>query len=195
LAIVLRAGALPAPVQIIGEETVGPSLGADSISKGSLSGILSFIAIALFMFWYYKLAGFIADIALVLNMLFMMAILAGFQATLTMPGIAGIILTIGMAVDSNVLVFERIREELRIGKTVRAAIDAGYHRASITVIDSHVTTIISGIVLYQFGTGSIRGFALTLVVGIAVNLYTSLVNSRLILEMYVNKFTPSKLSI
>lgn len=195
LSIVLRAGALPAPVQIIEEQTVGPSLGADSIAKGKLSGVLAFVVICLFMIWYYKFAGFIADVALVLNMVFLIAILAGFQATLTMPGIAGIILTIGMAVDANVLIYERIREELRIGKTVRAAIDAGYHRATITIMDAQITTIISGIVLYQFGTGSIKGFALTLIVGIAVSLYTSIVSSRMIFDMYTQKFAPKQLSI
>ncbi|MCX6639701.1 MAG: protein translocase subunit SecD [bacterium] len=195
LSIVLRAGSLPAPVEIIEEQTVGPSLGSDSIQKGSLSGILSFILIAGFMIWYYKFAGLIADLALVLNMVFMIAVLAGFQATLTLPGIAGIILTIGMAVDANVLIYERIREELRTGKTVRAAIDAGYHRATITILDAQITTIISGIVLYQFGTGSIKGFALTLIIGIVVSLYTSIISSRLIFDMYTQKFAPKKLSI
>ena len=195
LAIVLRAGALPAPVEIIEEQTVGPSLGADSIAKGQLSAIMSFIVIAAFMIWYYKFAGLIADVALVLNMILLTAVMAGFQATLTMPGIAGIILTIGMAVDANVLIFERIREELRTGKTVRAAIDAGYHRATITIMDAQITTIIAGIVLYQFGTGSIKGFALVLIIGIAVSLYTSIVGSRLIFDMYTQKFAPTRLSI
>jgi len=132
---------------------------------------------------------------LVLNMILLTAVMAGFQATLTMPGIAGIILTIGMAVDANVLIFERIREELRTGKTVRAAIDAGYHRATITIMDAQITTIIAGIVLYQFGTGSIKGFALVLIIGIAVSLYTSIVGSRLIFDMYTQKFAPTRLSI
>lgn len=195
LAIVLRAGALPAPVEIIEERTVGPSLGADSIAQGKLSAILAFIIVAGFMLIYYRFAGILADIALVLNMFFLLAILAGFQGTLTMPGIAGIILTIGMAVDANVLIFERIREELRTGKTVRAAIDAGYARATITVLDANITTIIAGIVLYQFGTGPIKGFALTLMIGIAASLYTALVGTKLLFELYTQKFAPSKLSI
>jgi preprotein translocase subunit SecD len=195
IAIVLRAGALPAPVDIIEERTVGPSLGADSISQGSLAAIISFVVIALFMIWYYKLAGFIADIALFLNLLFLMAILAGFQATLTMPGIAGIILTIGMAVDANVLIYERIREELRTGKTIRSSIDAGYQRATVTILDANITTIIAAIVLYQFGTGPIKGFALTLMIGVAVSLYTAIIGTRLIFEIYTQKFAPARLSI
>jgi preprotein translocase subunit SecD len=195
LAIVLRAGALPAPVQIIEEQTVGPSLGADSVSKGTLAAIVSFLIVTLFMIWYYKMAGAVADLALVLNLGFMVAILAGFQATLTLPGIAGIILTIGMAVDANVLVYERIREELRIGKTVRAAIDAGYTRATVTILDANITTIIAAVVLYQFGTGPIRGFALTLMIGVAVSIYTAIVASRLIFDLYTQKFTPTRLSI
>jgi len=195
LAIVLRAGALPAPVEIIEEQTVGPSLGADSISKGSLSAIVSFIIIGLFMAWYYKLAGIVADVALVLNLIFLMAILAGFQATLTLPGIAGIILTIGMAVDANVLIYERIREELRSGKTIRSSIDAGYQRATVTILDANITTIIAAVVLYQFGTGPIRGFALTLMIGVAVSLYTAIVGTRLIFDMYTQKFAPKRLSI
>jgi preprotein translocase subunit SecD len=195
LAIVLRAGALPAPVEIIEERTVGPSLGADSIAQGKLSAILAFIIVAGFMLIYYRFAGILADIALVLNMFFLLAILAGFQGTLTMPGIAGIILTIGMAVDANVLIFERIREELRTGKTVRAAIDAGYARATVTVLDANITTVIAGIVLYQFGTGPIKGFALTLMIGIAASLYTALVGTKLLFDLYTQKFAPTKLSI
>ncbi|RJP80243.1 MAG: protein translocase subunit SecD, partial [Candidatus Zixiibacteriota bacterium] len=195
LAIVLRAGALPAPVEIIEERTVGPSLGADSIAKGTMSGWISLLVIGLFMVWYYKVAGVVADIALMLNLLFLMAILAGFQATLTLPGIAGIILTIGMAVDANVLIYERIREELRSGKTIRAAIDAGYERATVTILDSNITTIIAAIVLYQFGTGPIRGFALTLMIGVAVSLFTAIIVTRLIFDLYTQKFAPTRLSI
>jgi preprotein translocase subunit SecD len=195
LAIVLRAGALPAPVGIIEERTVGPSLGADSISKGQLAAIISFIVICLFMIWYYKLAGLVADMALMLNLIFLLAILAGFQATLTMPGIAGIILTIGMAVDANVLIYERIREELRSGKTIRSSIDAGYQRATVTILDANITTIIAAIVLYQFGTGPIRGFALTLMIGVVVSLYTAIIGTRLIFDLYTKKFAPQRLSI
>jgi preprotein translocase subunit SecD len=195
LAIVLRAGALPAPVNVIEERTVGPSLGADSIAKGEFSAMLAFTLVALFMIFYYRLAGIVADLALIFNIFFILAILAGFQGTLTMPGIAGIILTIGMAVDANVLIYERIREELRTGKTVRAAIDAGYSRAAVTVLDANITTIIAGIVLYQFGTGPIKGFALTLMIGIAASLYTALVGTRLLFDLYTQKFSPRKLSI
>ncbi len=195
LAIILRAGALPAPVNVIEERTVGPSLGADSIAKGEFSATLAFALVALFMVFYYKLAGIVADLALIFNVFFILAILAGFQGTLTMPGIAGIILTIGMAVDANVLIYERIREELRTGKTVRAAIDAGYSRAAVTVLDANITTVIAGIVLYQFGTGPIKGFALTLMIGIAASLYTALVGTRLLFDLYTQKFSPKKLSI
>lgn len=195
LSIVLRAGALPAPVDFIEERTVGPSLGADSISKGKFSAMLAFIIVAIFMLIYYRFAGILADFALILNVFFLMAILAGFQGTLTMPGIAGIILTIGMAVDANVLIYERIREELRSGKTVKASIDAGYARATVTVLDANITTIIAAIVLFQFGTGPIKGFALTLLIGIIASLYTALIGTRLLFDLYTQKFSPTKLSI
>lgn len=195
LAIVLRAGALPAPVNIIEERTVGPSLGADSISKGKFSAMLALLMVGVFMLFYYRFAGILADLALIMNIFFLMAVLAGFQGTLTMPGIAGIILTIGMAVDANVLIYERIREELRTGKTVRAAIDAGYSRATVTVLDANITTMIASIVLYQFGTGPIKGFALTLMIGIAVSLYTALIGTRLLFDLYTQRFAPTKLSI
>ncbi|HDH57946.1 MAG TPA: protein translocase subunit SecD, partial [Bacteroidetes bacterium] len=195
LAIVLRAGALPAPVEIIEERTVGPSLGADSISKGKFSAMLALLMVGVFMLFYYRFAGILADLALIMNIFFLMAVLAGFQGTLTMPGIAGIILTIGMAVDANVLIYERIREELRTGKTVRAAIDAGYSRATVTVLDANITTMIASIVLYQFGTGPIKGFALTLMIGIAVSLYTALIGTRLLFDLYTQRFAPTKLSI
>jgi preprotein translocase subunit SecD len=195
LAIVLRAGALPAPVDFIEERTVGPSMGADSIAKGQFSAMLALIIVGVFMLVYYRFAGILADIALILNIFFIMAVLAGFQGTLTMPGIAGIILTIGMAVDANVLIYERIREELRTGKTVKASIDAGYSRATVTVLDANITTLIAGIVLYQFGTGPIKGFALTLMIGIAASLYTALIGTRLLFDLYTQRFNPTKLSI
>ncbi len=195
LAIVLRAGALPAEVEIIEDRTVGPSLGRDSIEQGKTAALYSMVLIVIFMVLYYRAAGLIADCALLLNMLFIMAVLAGFHATLTLPGIAGIILTIGMAVDANVLIFERIREELRSGKTVRAAIDSGYGHALSAIIDANVTTFLVGIVLYQFGTGPIRGFALTLCIGIISSLFTAFFVTRTIFELITRKSEQSRLSI
>ena len=195
LAIVLRAGALPAEVEIIEDRTVGPSLGRDSIEQGKTAAIYSMVLVVIFMVLYYRVAGLIADCALLLNMLFIMAVLAGFHATLTLPGIAGIILTIGMAVDANVLIFERIREELRSGKTVRAAIDSGYGHALSAIVDANVTTFLVGIVLYQFGTGPIRGFALTLCIGIISSLFTAFFVTRTIFELITRKSEQSTLSI
>jgi len=180
LAIVLRAGALPAPVNILEERTVGPSLGADSIRNGLLSMCIGGLLVLIFMVIYYKTAGLIADVALFLNILLIGAGLAGLQATLTLPGIAGIILTIGMAVDANVIIFERIREEMALGRTPRAAIDAGYDRATLTILDANVTTLIAAVVLFQFGTGPIRGFAVTLSLGVVASMFTALILSRLI---------------
>ncbi|CAB1057858.1 Protein translocase subunit SecD [Olavius sp. associated proteobacterium Delta 1] len=182
LAIVLRAGALPAPVNVLEERTVGPSLGADSIRKGLLSMCIGGLLVIVFMVIYYKTAGLIADLALALNIVLIGAGLAGFQATLTLPGIAGIILTIGMAVDANVIIFERIREELTLGRTPRAAIDAGYNRATLTILDANVTTLIAAVVLFQFGTGAVRGFAVTLSLGVIASLFTALIMSRLIFD-------------
>ena len=195
LGIVLRAGALPARVEIIEDRTVGPSLGHDSIEQGKVAGLISLILIAVFMLVYYRLVGAIADIALALNMVFVLAVLAGFHATLTLPGIAGIILTIGMAVDANVLIFERIREELRAGKTVRAAIDSGYNNALSAIIDANLTTFLVGLVLYEFGTGPIRGFALTLCIGIVSSLFTAFIVTRLILELITSRSQSTTLSI
>ena len=195
LAIVLRAGALPAEVEIIEDRTVGPSLGRDSIEQGKTAAIYSMVLIAVFMVLYYRAAGLIANSALLLNMLFIMAVLAGFHATLTLPGIAGIILTIGMAVDANVLIFERIREELRSGKTIRAAIDSGYGHALSAIIDANVTTFLVGVVLYQFGTGPIRGFALTLCIGIISSLFTAFFVTRTIFDLITRKSQQSTLSI
>ena len=195
LAIVLRAGALPAEVEIIEDRTVGPSLGRDSIEQGKTAAIYSMVLIAIFMILYYRAAGLIADFALLLNLFFIMAVLAGFHATLTLPGIAGIILTIGMAVDANVLIFERIREELRSGKTIRAAIDSGYGHALSAIIDANVTTFLVGIVLYQFGTGPIRGFALTLCIGIISSLFTAFFVTRTIFDLITRKSEQSTLSI
>jgi len=182
LAIVLRAGALPAPVKIIEERTVGPSLGADSIRKGLISMYVGGMLIILFMIVYYKVSGLIANIALILNIVLIAGGLAGFQATLTLPGIAGIILTIGMAVDANVLIFERIREEMNLGKTQRAAVNAGYSKATITILDANVTTLIAALVLFQFGTGPVKGFAVTLSLGVLASMFTALILTRLIFD-------------
>jgi len=196
LAIVLRAGALPAPVQVLEERTVGPSLGADSIRQGIIAILASTALVFLFMLVYYRLSGFIADVALGLNLLLLLATMAGFHATLTLPGIAGIALTIGMAVDTNILIFERIREELRGGKTVRGAIDAGFSRAFKTVIDTHVTVLVSGLILFQFGTGPVKGFAVTLMIGIAASLFTAVFFTRLLFDLiYMGRHKRESLSI
>jgi len=183
LKIILRAGALPAPVKIIEERTVGPSLGHDSIRKGIMASIIGFILVVLFMSIYYQLSGIIANVALVGCLIMLLGGLAGFKGTLTLPGIAGIILTMGMALDSNILIFERIREELRAGRTVKAAIDGGYKKAFWTVFDSHVTTLITGLILFTFGTGPIKGFAVTLSLGVSISLFTALVITRLIFDL------------
>ncbi len=180
LALTLRSGALPAPIEYLEERTVGPSLGQDSIRAGVRASLVGLGLVVLFMLFYYRGSGVNAVVALLLNMILMLAGLILFGATLTLPGIAGIILTIGMAVDSNVLIFERIREELRTGKTISSAIDQGFGRAFITIIDTHVTTIISSLFLFVFGTGPIRGFAVTLVIGLLVNLFSAVFVSRTI---------------
>lgn len=187
LEIVLKAGALPAPLQIIEERTVGPSLGEDSIQKGLYSSIIALILVALFMIVYYRFAGGVADLALMFNMIFVMGIMASFHATLTLPGIAGLILSIGMAVDSNVLIYERIREELHGGKPIRTAIDIGYNKAFSAIFDGHVTSIITAIILYQFGTGPIQGFALTLLIGLIANLFTAIVMTRIVFDVMTEK--------
>ncbi|HEY6232986.1 MAG TPA: protein translocase subunit SecD [Pyrinomonadaceae bacterium] len=180
LALTLRSGALPAPIEYQEERTVGPSLGADSIRSGVRASLVGLILVVLFMLVYYRGSGVNAVVALLLNMILMLAGLILFQATLTLPGIAGIILTIGMAVDSNVLIFERIREELRTGKTIPSAIEQGFARAFVTIIDTHVTTIISSLFLFVFGTGPLRGFAVTLVLGLLINLFSAVYVSRTI---------------
>ena len=195
LAIVLRAGALPAPVQIIQNVTVGPSLGQDSIDAGIHAALLGTFLVILFMAIYYKLSGVIADVAMILNVIILLGALGMINATLTLPGIAGIILTIGMAVDSNVLIFERIREELRAGKTVRSAIDSGYDKAFVTIIDSHVTTLITAAVLFQFGTGPIKGFAVALSFGVVINLFTALVGTKVVFDLMTSKKSLKTLSI
>jgi preprotein translocase subunit SecD len=180
LSLILRSGALPAPIEYQEERTVGPSLGADSIRSGVRASVFGLLFVVVFMLFYYRGSGINAVVALILNMILMLAALVVFDATLTLPGIAGIILTIGMAVDSNVLIFERIREELKTGKTVASAIDQGFARAFVTIIDTHVTTIISSLFLFVFGTGPLRGFAVTLVLGLVINLFSAVYVSRTI---------------
>jgi len=195
LAIILRAGALPAPVKIIEERTVGPTLGADSIRKGLLSMLVGGLLVICFMIIYYKGAGLIADVALILNILLIAAGLAAFQATLTLPGIAGIILTIGMAVDSNVLIFERIREEIYSGKTPKASVEAGFNKATLTILDANITTLIVAVVLFQFGTGPVKGFAVTLGLGIIASLFTALFISKSIFNFLLTNLKISRISI
>lgn len=195
IAIVLRAGALPAPVNIIEERIVGPSLGADSVKKGTNSVLLGLSLIIVFMFVYYKLSGTIANFALIWNILLVLSVLASLGATLTLPGIAALILTVGMSIDANVIIFERIREELRKGKSPRAAIESGYNRALTTIVDANVTTLIAALVLYQFGTGPIRGFATVLFWGIIISMFTAIFVTRTIFNSFVDRKGLKKLSI
>jgi preprotein translocase subunit SecD len=185
LAVVLRAGALPAPVNVVEQRSVGPSLGQESIDKGVFSALVGMALVIAFMVLYYGMAGIFADIALMFNLVLIVAGLAGFGATLTLPGIAGIILTIGMAVDANVIIFERIREELRRGLTPRAAIEEGYSRATLTILDANVTTILAAAILYEFGTGPIRGFAVTLSLGILASMFTAIFVTRIFFDLYL----------
>ena len=187
IAIILRAGALPAPVEIIEERVVGPSLGADSISKGQKSILIGLAIVFVFMLVYYRSSGFIANFALVWNIILILAVLASLGATLTLPGIAGLILTVGMCIDSNVIIFERIREELRKGKTPKSAIEAGYNRAITTIIDANLTTVIAALVLYQFGTGPIKGFATVLFWGILISMFTAVYVTRTIFYTITKK--------
>jgi preprotein translocase subunit SecD len=187
LALVLRSGALPASIKYLQEETVGPSLGADSIRHGVIASIVGLLAVMCFMLVYYRGAGINAVLALILNLLILIAALGYFNAVLTLPGIAGVILTVGMGVDSNVLIFERIREELRLGKAVGAAIAAGFEQAFRTIIDTHVTTVVSAAILFAFGTGPIRGFAVTLTIGLIANLFTSVIVSRVIFDYILTR--------
>lgn len=195
IAIVLRAGALPAPVNIIEERTVGPSLGQDSIDQGTTSIIVGLLLVLAFMTFYYKGAGFIASFALLWNLILVLAILSALEATLTLPGIAGLILTVGMAVDANVIIFERIREELIKGKTPRSAISSGYSRAITTIVDANVTTILAAIILMQFGTGPIRGFAVVLFWGILTSMFTAIFATRTIFNIITSKKNFQRLSI
>ncbi|MBF0179117.1 MAG: protein translocase subunit SecD [Magnetococcales bacterium] len=195
LAIVLRAGALPAPVTILEERTVGPTLGSDAIHEGILSSVAGGLLVILFMGLYYKGMGWLANIAVVFNIFVLMAVLAGLQAALTVPGIAGVVLLIGIAVDANVLIIERIREELRLGKSPFAAIDQGYDKAFLTILDSHVTALATSLILFQFGTGPVRGFAVTLAIGLVASLFTSITLTRLMLYYLLRNRRVQKLSI
>ncbi|HXK46920.1 MAG TPA: protein translocase subunit SecD [Deltaproteobacteria bacterium] len=195
LALVLRSGALPAPVDIIEERTVGPSLGEDSIRMGITASLIGALLVIVFMVVYYKWSGLIANIALTTNIVLLVAVMSLFHAVLTLPGIAGIGLTIGMAVDANILVFERIREEIRLGRTAKMALEAGYKHALWTIIDANITTLIAAVVLFQFGTGPIKGFAVTLSVGILTTLFTTLIVSKWIQEWVVDSLKVEQISI
>ena len=195
LAIVLRAGALPAPVKIIQNVTVGASLGKDSIDKGLLAGLIGVLLVIGFMAVYYKLSGMVANVGMVLNILFLMGAMSALGATLTLPGIAAIVLLVGMSVDSNVIIFERIREELRLGKSPKSALEAGYDKAFLTIMDSHVTALITAAVLFQFGTGPVKGFAVSLSLGIIINLFTSLMGTKVVFDLFLHKGTVKKMSI
>ncbi len=195
LAIVLRAGALPAPVTVLEERTVGPSLGYDSIRQGMFAMAVGGALLLVFMALYYKLSGLLANFEVLLNIVLTAAGLAAFGATLTLPGIAGTILSVGMALDNNILIYERIREELRLGKTPRGAVDAGFDRATLTILDANVTTLIAAAVLYQFGTGPVRGFAVTLSLGVVASIFTAVVVSRLVFDYILNTQKVKTISI
>ncbi len=182
LALILRAGALPAPLKVTSQFVVGPTLGADSVKRGTMAALYGLVLVLLFMGLYYRWSGWIANAGLLMNMIYLMGLLAALKVTITLPGIAGIILTLGLSVDSNVLIFERIREEMRAGKTVRAAIDSGYKRALEAIIDTHVTTLISAAFLFQFGTGPVKGFAVNLSLGVALSLFTAVVITKMIFD-------------
>jgi preprotein translocase subunit SecD len=195
LSLLLRAGALPAPLKILEERTVGPALGADSVAAGKIACVIAFIAVMVFMVLSYGLFGLAADIALIFNLFIIMGALSILQATLTLPGIAGIVLTIGMAVDANVLVFERIREEIRTGKTPFAAMEAGYQRAIGTILDANITTLIAAVILFAMGSGPIKGFAVTLGIGIITSVFTAVVVTRLMLVIWLRRTRPAALPI
>jgi preprotein translocase subunit SecD len=187
LAMVLRSGALPASIHYLEERTVGPSLGTDSIRAGVRAAVVGMLAVLIFMLVYYHGAGINADVALILNLIILLGFLGYSGATLTLPGIAGVILTVGMGVDSNVLIFERIREELRNGKTPPSAVEQGFSHAWVTIVDTHVTTIVSAFILFMFGTGPVRGFAVTLAFGLFANLFTAVFVSRVIFDYVLSR--------
>jgi len=195
LALLLRAGALAAPIDIVEERTVGPSLGQENIDQGFASVMIGFALVLVFMIIWYRLFGAVANLALAANLVLIVALLSMLQATLTMPGIAGIVLTVGMAVDANVLIFERIREELRLGNSPRASIDAGYSKAFSTIADANITTLIAAIVLFGFGTGTIKGFAITLTLGILTSMFTAIVGTRMVINLIYGRKQKPRLSI
>ena len=195
LSLLLRAGSLRAPVEIIEERTIGPSLGADNINQGFRSVMIGFLLVLIFMAVYYRAFGLIANLALTVNLVFLIAILSMLQATLTLPGIAGIVLTVGMAVDANVLIFERIREELRNGNSIQASIHAGYEKAFSTITDANITTLIAAIVLFSLGTGPIKGFAVTLCIGILTSMFTAIVGTRAIVNLIYGNRNLDKIAI
>ncbi|MBN1326832.1 MAG: protein translocase subunit SecD [Candidatus Cloacimonetes bacterium] len=195
LVIVLNAGNLPAPVKIIEERTVGPTLGSDSIKAGVMAALIGMIAVIIFMMVYYKLSGLIANIAVAVNICFIVAVMTALEGTLTMPGIAGMILTIGMAVDANVIIFERIRENLLQGKTVRTSVDTGFSRAIVTILDANITTLITALVLYQFGTGPIKGFAVTLSIGIVGSMFAAIFLAKAIFDGFITNVNREEISI
>jgi protein-export membrane protein SecD len=195
LALVLRAGALPAPLKIIEERTVGPDLGADSIHAGAVASIVGVILVVIFMFLFYGLFGLFADIALFFNLSLMLGTLSLLGATLTLPGIAGIALTMGMAVDANVLIYERIREEMRSGRTMLSSLEAGFTRAFGTILDSHVTTLVAGILLYWLGSGPIKGFAVTLSIGVLTSLFSAILVTRLEIVSWLRQWKPREIPL
>jgi preprotein translocase subunit SecD len=195
LALLLRAGALAAPIDIVEERTVGPSLGQDNIDQGFKSVVIGFCFVLVFMLIWYRIFGMVANVALAANLVFIVALLSMLQATLTLPGIAGIVLTVGMAVDANVLIFERIREELRIGNSPQSSISAGYGKAFSTIADANITTLIAAIVLFGFGTGSIKGFAVTLTLGILTSMFTAIMGTRAMINLIYGRQHKPKLSI
>jgi preprotein translocase subunit SecD len=194
IALVLKAGALPAPVTISEERQVGATLGPELVRKGTTSALVGLALVLVFMVLYYRASGFIADIALVLNGLLVLAVMSMIGSTLTLPGIAGFVLTLGMAVDANVLINERIREELRAGRTVKQAVQQGYDRVFWTIVDSHVTTLVAGVVLMQYGSGPVRGFAVTLIIGLVASMFTSIVVTRAMME-YFTRHETARLSV
>jgi preprotein translocase subunit SecD len=195
LALLLRAGALPAPLKIVEERSVGPSLGSDSIAAGTKASIVGIVFVVIFMAVYYRLFGLFADIAMIVNAFIILALMSLLEATLTLPGIAGIVLTMGMAVDTNVLIYERMREEMRNGKTVYAAVEGGFRMAFGTIIDAHVTTLSAALILYYFGTGTVKGFGITLSIGIIASLFTAILVTRLMIVVWLKRTKPSTLPI
>jgi len=191
----LKAGALAAPIDIVEERTIGPSLGQDNIDQGFTSVMVGFALVLVFMAFYYRKFGLVANVALAANLVLIVAVLSIIQATLTLPGIAGIVLTVGMAVDANVLIFERIREEMRVGSTPQASIHAGYEKAFLTIMDANITTLIAAIVLFSVGSGPVRGFAVTLAIGIVTSMFTAIVGTRAIVNLMHGRKRLKTLSI